>query len=89
MDLHETVSNFDQTRGQINYAAGKGFSLPNDSVASPFTLVTVTFQALVASGQVGTDIVFAPLVPPRESKTVLGAGRTNTGQLVPVKIIVN
>jgi hypothetical protein len=81
-------SKFDNGLGQIAYAAGNGIGTPIDSVASPFDLVKVTFQAVAASGQGGTDIAFSPLLPPRESKTIFGVGLANTGQLLPINILV-
>jgi hypothetical protein len=76
-------SSFDNSLGQVNYAAG---TLSN-AAASPFTLVTIDFQGTGATGQRGTDIVFAPLVDPRQTKAV-DAGLNNTGKLTPVNIVV-
>jgi hypothetical protein len=84
----ELQSSFDNGLSQIAYAAGIAPGASGDSVTSPFPLVTVTFRVIAASGQSGTNIVFAPLVPPRETKTVFDAGRTNTGQLVPINVVV-
>jgi hypothetical protein len=80
----ELQSNFDNNLGQISYAAGT----LRDSVGVPFTLITVNFQTTAATDQGGTDIVFAPLVPPRHTKVAAGAGRDVTGSLTPVSLLV-
>jgi hypothetical protein len=76
-------SSFDNSLGQVSYAAG---TLGN-AAATPFTLATIDFQGIGATGQAGTDIVFAPLVDPRQTKAV-DAGVNNTGQLTPVTVVV-
>jgi len=81
-------STFDNTLGRIAYAAGRGIGPSNGSVATPFTLVTVHFQAAAPSGEAGTDIVFSPPAPPRQTKSIFGAGHENTGQLFRSNIIV-
>lgn len=75
-------SSFDNGLGQVNYAAG---TLGNAAEA-PFTLTTIDFQGTGATGQGGTDIVFAPLTAPRQTKAV-DAGLDNTGKLTPVNVV--
>jgi hypothetical protein len=81
-------STFDNALGRIAYAAGRGIGFSNSSVTSPFTLMTVHFQAVAPSGEAGTDIVFSPLAPPRQTKSIFGAGLDQTGQLFPSNIVV-
>jgi hypothetical protein len=76
-------SSFDNSLGQVSYAAG---TLGN-AAATPFTLATIDFQGIGATGQAGTDIVFAPLVDPRQTKAV-DAGVNNTDQLTPITVVV-
>jgi hypothetical protein len=75
---------FDNGLGRVNYAVGT----LGESLGRPFTLVTVEFRAIGATGQRGTDIVFSPLVPPRQTKSVIDAGVNNTGTLTPVNLVV-
>lgn len=81
-------STFDNTLGRIAYAAGRGIGTSNGSVASPFTLVTVHFQAVTPSGPGGTDVGFAPQTSPRQTKSIFSAGQLNNGQLLPANIVV-
>ena len=80
----ELQSDFDNSLGQVGYAAGT----LGDSIEAPFTLVTVNFQTTAATGQGGTDIVFAPLTPPRQARMTVGAGSDVTGSLTPVSLVV-
>jgi hypothetical protein len=76
-------SSFDNGLGQINHAAGT----LGGAIAAPFTLATIDFQSLAATGPGGTDVVFSPSADPRQTKTV-AAGINNTGRLTPVNIVV-
>jgi hypothetical protein len=76
-------SSFDNSLGQVNYASG---TLGNAAEA-PFTLATIDFQGIGATGEGGTDIVFAPLADPRQTKAV-GTGMNNTGRFTSVNIVV-
>lgn len=80
----ELQSDFDNNLGQVGYAAGT----LSASIEAPFTLVTVNFQTTGATGPGGTDIVFAPLVPPRQTKVAVGLGRDVTGTLTPVHLVI-
>jgi hypothetical protein len=80
----ELQSDFDNNLGQVGYAAGT----LGASIEAPFTLVTVNFQTTGATGPGGTDIVFAPLVPPRQTKVAVGLGRDVTGTLTPVHLVI-
>jgi hypothetical protein len=53
----------------------------------PYTLATIDFQGIGATGQGGTEITFAPLADPKQTKAV-NAGLNNTGTLTPVKIVI-
>ena len=75
---------FDNSRGRVNYAAGT----LEDSVEAPFTLVTVNFRAAAATGQGGTVIDFAPLAPPRQTKVAVDVGKNVTGNLTPVRLVI-
>ncbi len=67
----------------MDYAAG---TLGESSLA-PFTLVNLTFQAINPTGPAGTQLQFAPLVAPRETKAI-EAGVTNLGNLSPLTLVI-
>jgi hypothetical protein len=77
-------SSFDNSLGQINYVAG---TLGNAAEGSLYyTLAIIDFQGIRATAQGGTEITFAPLTDPRQTKAV-NAELNNTGTLTPVKIV--
>ena len=76
-------SGFDNGLGRIDSAAG---TLGSPAVQA-FTLVTVDFRAVAATGLTGTTVRFASSSAPRVTK-VVEAGEINTGLLTPIKIVV-
>lgn len=74
---------FDNGLGRIDFAAGTLGS----SAVQAFTLVTVDFRAVAATGLNGTTVRFAPSSAPRVTK-VVEAGEINTGLLTPINIVV-
>ncbi len=76
-------SGFDNLRGRVDYAAG---TLGESSLA-PFTLVNLTFQAINPTGPAGTQLQFALLVAPRETKAI-EAGVNNRGNLSPLTLVI-
>jgi hypothetical protein len=77
-------SSSDNQLGQINYSAGAEFGAP--LVTSSFLLVTINLKAKATTGIQGTNILFAPLVPPRQTKAIRGANVTGT--LSTAKVII-
>ena len=76
-------SGFDNLAGQAGYAAGT----LGDSAQVPFTLVSLTFLAINPTGPAGTQLQFAPLVAPRETKAI-EAGVNNLGKLRALTLVI-
>ena len=76
-------SGFDNLAGQVGYAAGT----LGDSVQGPFTLVSLTFKTPNLTGPAGTQLQFAPLIAPRETKAI-EAGVNNLGNLSPLTLVI-
>ena len=76
-------SGFDNLAGQVGYAAGT----VGDSVRVSFTLVRLKFQAINPTGPSGTQLRFAPLIAPRETKAI-EAGVNNLGNLSPLTLVI-
>ena len=76
-------SSIDLLAGQVDYAAGT----LGDSAQAPFTLVSLKFQALNPTGPAGTQLQFAPLIAPRETKAI-EAGVNNLGNLSPLTLVI-
>ena len=76
-------SGFYNLAGQVGYAAGT----LGDSVQGPFTLVSLTFKTLNLTGPAGTQLQFAPLIAPRETKAI-EAGVNNLGNLSPLTLVI-
>ncbi len=66
---------FDNTEGEIDYAAGTFETPPNGT----FDLVTITFEAVQATDASGMPLDFAPLVFPRESQATYSGNSVLTG----------
>ena len=69
--------------GQVDYAAGT----LGDSARVPFTLVSLIFQAISSTGPAGTQLQFAPLLAPRETKAI-ESGVNNLGTLSPLTLVI-
>ena len=69
--------------GQVDYAAGT----LGDSAQVSFTLVSLIFQAISSTGPAGTQLQFAPLLAPRETKAI-EAGVNNLGTLSPLTLVI-
>ena len=67
----------------MGYAAGT----LGDSSQVSFTLVSLTFQSINPTGPAGTQLGFAPLISPRQTKTI-EAGGTNLGNLRPLTLVI-
>lgn len=76
-------SKLDNDLGRVDYAAG---TLDNP-ITAPFTLATVTFRALAATGSQGSYITFAALKSPRQTKAIAGGGNV-TGNLTAAYLVV-
>ena len=76
-------SGFDNLAGQVGYAAGT----LGDSAQVPFTLVSLTFQAINPTGPAGTQLQFAPLIAPRETKAI-ESGVNTLGILSPLTLVI-
>jgi len=74
-------SGFDNLAGQVGYAAGT----LGDSVQLPSTLVSLKLQALTPYGPAGTQLQFAPLIAPRQTKAI-EAGGNNLENLRPLAL---
>ena len=75
--------NLDNSRGRIDFSVGT----LGDSAWMPFTLATVYFRALAPTGPQGRYIVFADLLPPRQTKAIEG-GANITGGLSSAHVVV-
>ena len=76
-------SGFDNLSGEVDFAAGT----LGDSALSPFTLFSITFQAVNTTGPMGSQLHFAPLIAPRETKAI-EAGANNLGNLSPLTVVI-
>ena len=76
-------SRLDNDLGRVDYAAGT----LNNPITATFTLATVTFRALAATGPQGSYITFAALKSPRQTKAVTGGGNI-TGNLTSAYLVV-
>ena len=88
MDAGDTLevgleSAFDNLTGRVDYAAGT----MGDSASAPFTLVSLTFRAVNPTTTAGTQLLFAPLIAPRETKPI-EAGANNLGTLNPLTLVI-
>ncbi len=76
-------SGFDNLAGQADYAAGT----LGESPLAQFVLVSLTFRAINPTGPAGTQLQFALLVAPRETKAI-EAGINNLGNLSPLTLVI-
>ena len=76
-------SSFNNRAGQVDYAAGT----LGESQLAQFALVRLTFQTINPTGPAGTQLRFAPLAAPRETKAI-EAGDNNLGILRPLLFVI-
>lgn len=81
----ELQAEFDNSQGWINYAAGT----LGPALDAPFMLVSIEFEAVATTDAAGTEVAFAPLVAPRQTKVIRKGVNQNPGGLTPIRVVVN
>ncbi|MSQ16103.1 MAG: hypothetical protein EXR54_00830 [Dehalococcoidia bacterium] len=84
LDQELPVPAFDNSLGQVGYAAGA--SDTNSPMTEEFTLAWVEFEALDVTGESGTQVLFDTLADPPTK--AIRSGNNRTGTLTDVTVVV-